>query len=193
MIKQVFLVMIVWSALIFGAHRAKSSVVVSLDLEQLYDHSTVVIEGEVVFGESYFNQDLNRLMTTFVVNVSECFKGSCTEQEVSFDVLGGEMDNLVTRVSGEPFFFEGERVILFLEEIHSSQRLAVTGMAQGKFQIVNVWLEQTALARRQLSGLQLRESEQKNKINLAPDRWIPYKELVGKLQKLQNEHQSESE
>lgn len=104
------------------------SVLRFLSIAELVDVSDGIVEGVVV--EKACLELKGRIYTQVRLQVLNSFKGEFP-QDITFMVKGGKKGNLVYKVSGEPDFREGERVIVFLTRRGKSFR--VKGMALGKF------------------------------------------------------------
>ncbi len=105
----------------------------ALDLEELNQNSSVVLEGIVLEIESLWEGQL--IFTDVHVGVDRCFKGDCESEVLIVRVLGGAVDDLEMRVQGVSQYRLGEQVLLFLNPLKQSNRLRTVGMFQGKFQI----------------------------------------------------------
>lgn len=104
------------------------SVVRFLSLSDLIDVSQGIVEG-IVVEENYVELD-GVLYTEVRLNVLRSFKGEFPD-EITFFVKGGKKGDVVYKVSGEPVFTKGERVILFLTRMGGLWR--IKGMSLGKF------------------------------------------------------------
>ncbi|MFW6058127.1 MAG: hypothetical protein ACOC9W_04650 [Persicimonas sp.] len=115
------------SAAAFGA------TVLKLDLESLVANSEQIVEGEVVDVESKVEDD--RVVTYTTIEVTDGIKGSKESDTVTIRQLGGQTEELATRVAGMAHFAQGERAMVFLERPSADATPVITGMSQGKFEI----------------------------------------------------------
>ncbi len=132
------------------AGNAGATTVTAYDLDDLAVRSSRIVTGIVVDLESRWEGNL--VMTAVHVAVDECLKGSCGERVIEVRVPGGRVDDLEMRVEGTARFDVDERVLLFLEPAEGA-RLRPTGMAQGKFRVVEAAVDPVAV--RDLDGLRL--------------------------------------
>ena len=126
------------AALLLGAalvpHAAPASVVRALTLRELVEASAIVVLAQVETATSSWVD--GRIVTDAVLVVDEGLAGAETEQRVTVRTLGGEVDGIGQRVSGEPWLRAGERYLVFLEPLparsgDASLRYRPIGMSQG--------------------------------------------------------------
>jgi hypothetical protein len=132
------------------AATAGATTTTAYDLDDLAVRSARIVTGTVVDLESRWEG--NVVVTAVHVAVDECLKGACGDRLVEVRVLGGRVDDLEMRVEGMARFDVDERVLLFLEPAEGP-RLRPTGMAQGKFRLVETAADPVAV--RDLDGLRL--------------------------------------
>ncbi len=95
--------------------------------------SSDVVRGKVVAMESRWNEDKTLIVTDVVLQVTEALKGRSASQ-VTMEVLGGRVDDLVLEVVGGPSFTVGEDVLVFATAGNDG-RLRLPGLAQAKFTV----------------------------------------------------------
>jgi hypothetical protein len=137
--------------------RASATIIVESSLEELAAQAQVVVLGEVLEVESRWEEiGESKLIVTRVVMATERgVKGAAQGGRVEFWTLGGQVDGLAQRVSGEPTFRVSERAVVFLAPRGDvDARLWVSGMAQGAYRVVST-TEGGDVAVRDTSGLTL--------------------------------------
>lgn len=145
---------------------SRATTVLPLDLQRLVDVSSVAFVGHVVNVYTEGQAKPRKIETVIHVEVNECLVGLC-QAVVVLKQLGGTFtfsDGRFTQfVSGMPTFKVGERVVLFLEKADSN-RLVVTGLAQGKFSVSDE--TGTAELSRDLGGLNFVDAQTKQPIHV---------------------------
>jgi hypothetical protein len=136
---------------LLAAAPAGATTVQAYDLDDLTVRSDRILRGTVVDLESRW--DGRWITTTAYVAVDECLKGPCQEPVVEVRVLGGRVDDLEMRVEGMARFDLDEQVVLFLEPAEDGTALRPTGLAQGKFRLIEGADEPAVM--RDLDDLQL--------------------------------------
>lgn len=110
-----------------------------LSTEELAADSEVVIEGEVLDVIPQWSSDGSTIFTSVTVSKQDVIKGSDdNENIVVLEHDGGEVGNMGLRVSDEPSFKRGEKVILFLKQGKSKKdgiTRNISGRAQGKYTV----------------------------------------------------------
>jgi hypothetical protein len=117
--------------------------------------SSDVIRGKVVARQSRWNDSKTLIVTDVVLQVSEAFKGA-TAGQVTLEVVGGRVDDLVLDVVGGPSFAVGEDVLVFASR-GPGGRLRLPGLAQAKFTLETaadgkVWIRNPVSLDRFLPG-----------------------------------------
>jgi hypothetical protein len=126
------------AAVVLLAGFAEAATVKVLSPGALADRSVVVFVGTVSGEESRFVSGPDHVVTETTFAVSQVVKGSVGSTYV-LTQLGGVVGEGAARrgtaVPGYARFSKGERVVLFLEPT-SSGRLVPTGLAQGKYRVI---------------------------------------------------------
>jgi len=99
-------------------------------LDGLTKASTDVVRGKVVSMQSRWNEDRTLIVTDVELQVTEALKGRAAPQ-VTLEVLGGRVDDLVLEIVGGPSFAPGEEVLVFATA-GKDGRLRLPGLAQAK-------------------------------------------------------------
>jgi hypothetical protein len=131
------------------APQAQATTAINLSLAELSDSANVVVIGEVVQSQSYWDGGV--ILTDSTLSVIDCLKGACG-QDVVVTTIGGEVGSIAQAVIGESSYRPGEQVMAFLRT-QPDGRLQTVGMAQGLFHIQEVG--GMYVARADLSGLVL--------------------------------------
>lgn len=111
---------------------ASATTLLKLDLETMTTKSEAIVQGKVTTMES--RKVGGRIYTYITLDVHEMLKGG-PEETITFRIMGGRVDGLVTIVHGTPNFSKDEEVVVFLERPLKDSPLVVTGMVQGKFHV----------------------------------------------------------
>lgn len=117
---------------------AQAATVERLTLGRLAELSERVFIGTVTAQASRLSTSPRQVWTDTTFRVEQVLKGDKDTAPFTLTLLGGEAgqgaDRLRQVVHGYPTFQVGERVVLFLERTPAG--LVVTGLAQGKFTVV---------------------------------------------------------
>lgn len=111
---------------------------VGLSTEKLTRDSELIVTGYVEDIVSQWTPDNKSITTTAVVSVQQFMKGKRAEKKLLVTYMGGQVGDIVMRVSDEAPLHKGERVLLFLSpEKHFSGGAAcrIVGRAQGTYTI----------------------------------------------------------
>jgi hypothetical protein len=117
--------------------------------------SSDIVRGKVVAKESRWNDDKSLIVTDVMIQVIEAFKGAAAP-EVTLEVIGGRVEDLVLDVVGGPSFAIGEEVLVFATR-GPGGRLRLPGLAQAKFTVETdaagkVWIRNQVSLERFLPG-----------------------------------------
>lgn len=118
---------------------AQAATVERLTLGRLAELSERVFVGTVTAQASRLSTSPRQVWTDTTFRVEQVLKGAKDTAPFTLTLLGGEAgegaDHLRQVVHGYPTFAVGERVVLFLER--TPRGFVVTGLAQGKFSVVD--------------------------------------------------------
>ena len=112
---------------------ASGTTFVLMSEDDLTHSSTDIVLGQVR-SISTASDSVDQLLTQVTISVEDQLKGS-PEAEVTLVVPGGESGGVRRVIYGAPFFYSGERVLMFLRQRPDGQ-LAPTGLAMGKYTVV---------------------------------------------------------
>lgn len=110
-----------------------ATTVVKLDFDGLVAASDAIVVGRIDAVDAVV-QD-GRVYTHVDVRVEETLKGP-PQTRLRIVHVGGRTERLATVVHGMPDFAVAERALLFLEQPRGVDHFVVTGLAQGKFSLV---------------------------------------------------------
>ena len=113
---------------------ATASTVQQLSLEELTKASDVVAVVDVVSVVA--SVENGKVFTDIELRVIESMKGSQADAKLHIKHVGGRTKTLATYVPGMPAFRVGHKALVFLENVTSHGHHVVTGMSQGKFDVV---------------------------------------------------------
>lgn len=116
---------------LFMMVETSSGVVLKKSIDELTNESTLIVKGQVVGKESYWNDAHNQIWSSIRVRISEYLKGE-GGSEISLRVPGGTVRDTTLHVSDAAPFEVGEEVLLFL---NPSSYYPVVGWFQGKYRI----------------------------------------------------------
>lgn len=105
-----------------------------LSVEELGTIAAKVVRGKVETTRSFWNPEHTKIYTEVVLATDETYKGGATGT-VRVLQLGGTVDGVRVTVHGALGWTPNEEVLLFLEPYKDDQYV-VSGLSQGKFNIV---------------------------------------------------------
>lgn len=111
------------------------ALVKKLSLENLTNRSSLILIGKVTNLQSS-KEEGKTIITDVTITPENFVKSSVNAPEITVRILGGEVGDIGLKVSTEPDFKKGERVLLFLEKTNKANNIyqATTGI-QGKYTI----------------------------------------------------------
>jgi hypothetical protein len=95
------------------APRAHATVAVQVDRAQLSEMSDLIVRATVVSVTHRWNEDHSQILTLTQLRVTEYIKGD-GGVELVLRQFGGQVDGLVSRISGEAYLEPGQDVVLSL-------------------------------------------------------------------------------
>jgi hypothetical protein len=114
----------------------RATEVIELSDENLVEISARIFEGVVVSTNSQWNDDGDEIHTIVTFSVIQMIKGPLPPNgTIVLDMLGGEVDDVISEFVGQPTFVPGEQVIVFIDDTAPTS-MPVTGLSQGKVTLV---------------------------------------------------------
>ena len=113
---------------------AESTTITKVGLPELARRSPTIVHGTVVSTQSHWTDDHTLIVTDVRVRVHTVVRGD-PAREIILTQLGGEVGKLRVDVDGAAPLVVGNEAVLFLHEDARGQ-LAVTGLSQGRFPVV---------------------------------------------------------
>lgn len=104
----------------------------SFSLQELFDKSSLIIVGTITKMQSLWNAERTRIFTFVEIEVEEYVKGT-GDKTITIRIPGGTAEGIKEVHSGAPSFFEGEKVLLFLDPGRAYSD--IVGSRQGKYTI----------------------------------------------------------
>lgn len=104
-----------------------------LSLEELTDHSEVIMRGKVS-SKTCLRDDSGRIITRIQLEVEEVWKGEAIGKTFTIIQAGGVLGGQRTIVVGQATFAIGEEAVVFLA-LNARGEGVVLGVCQGKFEI----------------------------------------------------------
>lgn len=112
-----------------------------MPLSELAQKASLIVTGKVESIRSEWKDEHSIIFSYIVISPDSFLKGSVSHDKITLKLLGGTVGNITTIVLGNPWFEEGEEVLLFLRprtKKPSERFFIVVGSAQGKFHIETV-------------------------------------------------------
>ncbi len=125
-----------WLVLFAVTLQAVATQFIPLSVEQLIEHSQLVLRGTVVSKTCQRNAE-GRIFTKVELNVIEVWKGSATNRYTIVQ-SGGTVGEDCALVPGQAVYDVGEEVVVFLALNERGEGVTL-GLAHGKFK---VWKDQ---------------------------------------------------
>ena len=136
--------------LLLSAKLVGATTLVHFDTAGLTRNADQIVVGTVADVRSYWNPAHTRILTDIGISVSETVKGAAAPRLV-ITQLGGEVDGVKVTLAGCPAFHPGEEALLFVTRDRAA-RSQLTGLAQGKFEIVRDRMTGERLIQRRMEG-----------------------------------------
>ncbi|MHC4945043.1 MAG: hypothetical protein ACYTG7_18665 [Planctomycetota bacterium] len=118
------------------------AVMIPVSTEQLTLDADLVVLGEVIETECFWNRDQSLIFTRTEIYVHEYAKGGQDNAPfmITVEYVGGLVGNVGLRVSDAPVMETGETVVLFLKAVESQRDLGgtvhqVVAGAQGVYKV----------------------------------------------------------
>lgn len=114
------------------------ALMVGLSTEKLTRDAELIVTGYVEDVVSQWTPDKKSITTTAGISVQEVIKGMPARKKIQVIYLGGQVGDMVMRVSDEAPLHKGERVLLFLspeKQFSGGAACRIEGRAQGKYTI----------------------------------------------------------
>lgn len=137
---------------LLAADPAEATVAVQVDRAQLVEMSDLVVRATVVGATSRWNEDRTQIITLTRLAVTQYVKGD-GPAELVLRQFGGEVDGLVSRVSGDARLEAGADVVLCLRR--GAGVVYLTAMAQSAWYVAAQAPGVAPEVHRDLSGLTL--------------------------------------
>lgn len=113
---------------------ASATIMKHADLPRLVESSDVIVHGNVVEKDTYFDEKQRRVVTDVTVEVERNFYGAEADT-VQFQQWRGEHDGQFHAIPGDASFEKGEEVVVFLHEGDDGV-VALSALGQSKYEVV---------------------------------------------------------
>ena len=154
---------VVFTGLLLTALPARSTVLLFLDISQLTQKSSAVIQGQVIKQRVFVGKDY--IWTDSFVKVTENLKGKMVPGRVMvLRQLGGETPRVGMKVAGMARFKPGEKVLVFARSA-GNQLFVPVGACLGKFSIYKT-AKGTQRVRRDFTGASFGRYDKRGKFQL---------------------------
>jgi hypothetical protein len=166
---------------------------IPLSTELLTQDSDLVVLGEVIEVESFWNRDKTLIFTRAQVYVYDRVKGDAETfpTKVTVEYVGGLVGEVGLRVSDAPVLKPDETVVLFLKRVPSQQDgigmvHEIVGGAQGKY-----FVGEDMIARKDGFTVLLPSGEfsEPDKAKMIIDNHLPVDELLNKVWEYANKEE----
>ncbi len=127
-----------------------------MDFAQLCESSPRIVTGRVVAVRGAWTEDHRSIITWVTVETTAELKGS-GDGTVTVAVPGGTVDACRVIADGAPSFAVGEEAVFFFNEASPSGVRTVSGLSQGKFDIVTDPDTGERLVQRMTPGMAFRD------------------------------------
>ena len=107
----------------------------SAQIKNLTKSSDLIMIGKVSETVPFWNTNKTRIITKVVIQPDEFIKGKDVSNEITFNVLGGEIGDIGEIYSHMPIFEKDEEVLVFAQRDNKSQ-LRITGGELGKLRLL---------------------------------------------------------
>lgn len=104
--------------------------------QQLIRKAEIILAGKVVAETSYWNPEMSKIYTDFIVQVERAIKGKKVQDKVVVKISGGKVGDIGLSVTDQPHFEIGEHVLLYLKDGGQGKMKVIFG-SQGKYAVVN--------------------------------------------------------
>jgi hypothetical protein len=112
---------------------AGATTIQRLSLEDMVDHSEVIVSGHVARTWASWDDRHRFIWTHSEVIAENVIKGNRADTVVVSEP-GGSVDGMAMRIAGAPTYVAGEQVVLFLERLPNGYLRSI-GMGQGKLRV----------------------------------------------------------
>ncbi|MFK7949988.1 MAG: hypothetical protein AB8G11_20530 [Saprospiraceae bacterium] len=94
-----------------------------ITLEERINMSEIIIEGEVIEKESYYNELDDKIYTINRIKIYKQFKGDYLADEINLVTLGGQYDDMILKVFHSFQVGKGTKGVFFLNENSEKHQL----------------------------------------------------------------------
>ncbi|MBF0337084.1 MAG: hypothetical protein HQL05_04560 [Nitrospirae bacterium] len=143
-LRTLLLVFSVTWMFVVSLNTTATGVMIGLTNEELTRQSSLVVMGNVVDKQSFWNTEGTTIYTGVTINVKEVVRGETSPETITVRYEGGEIGDVGLRVSDTPQFEKGEDVLVFLSPVanvsgkgvsDTSGTFYVVGSGQGKYSV----------------------------------------------------------
>jgi hypothetical protein len=118
---------------------AGATTLVRASLDKLVAGNEIVVVGEVLDAQSYWNREGTFILTDVRVAAADVLKGRLARREFTVTLMGGQVGELTTLIVGGAELVPGQAYVLFLnrEDLPGSKStLTVRDLSQGAYDLV---------------------------------------------------------
>ncbi|MBI4527890.1 MAG: matrixin family metalloprotease [Deltaproteobacteria bacterium] len=123
------------SCLALLSFQASATIVAPVSDPDMAQDAVAVITGHVRAIDSYWDPEQQQIHTLITLIVEESLKGDIPAGRLTIRQVGGVIGDIRSWVQGNPEFFVGEKVLLFLKQ-NQDGSLRVAHLYQGKYSIL---------------------------------------------------------
>ncbi|MFC1562078.1 hypothetical protein ACFL4Q_03685 [candidate division KSB1 bacterium] len=155
---------------------------IELSLEELCQISSDIVKMEVMTTKSYWNSTQTRIFTDVGIRILEKYKGGLNiNDEITFSLIGGTVDDIRTFVVGQPGYYPGERALMFFSRVElgdGGENFVISGLSQGKFKIIKDEKNNEDVVIREQIGIPLKLRKEGQTIQLTDEVAFPLNDFT---------------
>ncbi|MDD5127229.1 MAG: matrixin family metalloprotease, partial [Dehalococcoidales bacterium] len=129
-------------------------------LKDLTEGADAIVVGTVIETISYWNDGHTSIFTSAVLSVDEKLKGETTQEQITVNFPGGNVDGLSLWVSDMPSFNVGEQSLLFLKRDAKQQTQGMKGnkqLAGDLYEVYHGYRGKYSVSKEKVGNLPLRD------------------------------------
>ena len=115
---------------------ARSSMVLRMSFQEIVSGAELIVDGEVLKKETRLSSMGPRPFTYFKIAIIDIVKGEYPDETIEIGYMGGQVGDLVLKVSDLRMPAVGERGIYFIESLGQRQIHPLIGWQQGHYRVI---------------------------------------------------------
>ncbi|MBI4529243.1 MAG: matrixin family metalloprotease [Deltaproteobacteria bacterium] len=114
---------------------ASATTVIPVDDPAMAEDAVAIVEGTVTAIKSYWEESEQQIFTAITLSVEDVLKGELAGNELTIKQAGGTIADVHSWITGNPEFFVGEKVLMFLSQ-NQDGTLRIAHLYQGKYSVL---------------------------------------------------------